>query len=79
MLQRMRRLLQRVGMSRQEAMLYGLHSLRRGGATAASRAGSPIRMIMEHGRWRSDTVREYTYADEDERWAVTADMTAAVR
>ena len=79
MLQRMRRLLQRVGLSRQDAMLYGLHSLRRGGAAAASRAGAPIRMIMEHGRWRSDSVREYTYADEEERWAVTAAMAAGAQ
>ena len=67
MLGRMRRLLQRMGMSAADAQLYGLHSLRRGGATAASRAGAPLRLIKEHGRWRSDTVREYTYADDAEQ------------
>ena len=28
-------------------------------------------MIMEHGRRRSDCVREYLYADDDERWAMS--------
>lgn len=76
MLGRMRRLLQRLGLTAEQAMLFGLHSLRRGGATAAARGGAPVRMIMEHGRWRSDCVRQYMYADEDERWQMAAVMVA---
>lgn len=79
MLARMRRLLQRVGLSEQQAKCFGLHSLRRGGATAASRSGQPLRMIMEHGRWTSDCVREYCYADEQERWGMAAAMLAGPR
>lgn len=76
MLGRLRRLLQSLGLTREQAMQYGLHSLRRGGATAAARSGAPLRMIAEHGRWRSDCVREYAYADEEERWGMTAAMVA---
>lgn len=42
-----------------DARLYGSHSLRRGFATAASRAGVPIAKIME-GRWASlSNIEEY--------------------
>lgn len=71
---RLQRLLQYMGLSQDQAKLYGLHSLRRGSATAAVRSGSSLRMVMEHGRWTSDCVREYVYADETERWGMTAVM-----
>ena len=36
------------------ANLFGLHSLRSGGATAAANAGVNDRLFKRHGRWRSD-------------------------
>ncbi len=53
---------------------YALHSLRRGGATAAAMRGIPIRMIKRHGRWRSDVVYLYTLVSDQEAWAVTQQM-----
>ena len=64
MLNRLRQALQGVGLTEQQARSFGLHSLRRGGATAAARAGASMRRIQEHGRWRSDAVRQYMYADD---------------
>jgi integrase len=41
------------------------HSLRRGLATSAARAGAPLQTIMRHGRWRQvNTVIEYIQASE---------------
>ena len=56
--------------------LFGLHSLRSGGATAASAAGVPERLIKIQGRWVSDVVRLYTCALPSERWQVSAAMQA---
>lgn len=42
---------------------YTLHSLRRGGATDASRLGASIQEIRQHGDWRSDAV--YSYLPHD--------------
>ena len=39
------------------AKLFGLHSLRSGGATAAANAGVNDRLFKRHGRWRSDKLR----------------------
>lgn len=38
---------------------YGSHSCRKGGCSAAVNAGLDMRLIMEHGRWKSDSVRRY--------------------
>ena len=38
---------------------YAGHSFRRGGATAMLLAGVPTSVIQRHGRWRSDTWRQY--------------------
>ena len=54
--------------------LFGLHSFRSGGATAASVAAVPERLIKAHGRWVSDVVRIYTYALPAERLEVSAAM-----
>ena len=45
---------------------YALHSLRRGGATAAVLAGIPIRLIKRQGRWRSDVAYLYTLVSDSE-------------
>lgn len=78
MLNRLRRALVAAGLTAEQAGLFGLHSLRRGGATAAARAGASMRMIQEHGRWRSDAVRQYMYADDGERWQMVAGMLSAL-
>jgi len=38
--------------------LYGLHSLRSGGATAAANRGVPDRLFKRHGRWRSEQAKD---------------------
>ena len=38
--------------------LFGLHSLRSGGATAAAIAGVNDRLFKRHGRWRSDKAKD---------------------
>ena len=37
--------------------LFGLHSLRSGGATAAANAGVNDRLFKRHGRWRTDKAK----------------------
>ena len=56
------------------SQLFGLHSLRSGGATAACAAGVSERMIKVHGRWVSDVVRLYMCALPSDRWAVSSAM-----
>ena len=38
--------------------MFGLHSLRSGGATAAARNGVPDRLFKNHGRWKSENVKD---------------------
>ena len=38
--------------------LFGLHSLRSGGTTAAANAGINDKLFKRHGRWRSDKARD---------------------
>lgn len=53
---------------------YGMHSLRRGGVTAAWEAGVDLEKIKAHGRWRSDAVRTYMQANRSIRLMVTNHM-----
>jgi integrase len=53
---------------------YAMHSLRRGGVTAAWEAGVDIAKIKAHGRWRSDAVRAYMQATRPIRLMVTSLM-----
>lgn len=73
MLGRLHRALAAEGLPSQ---LFGLHSLRSGGATAASIGGVPERLIKIQGRWVSDVVRLYTCALPSERWQASAAMQA---
>ena len=50
---------------------FGSHSLRRGGTTAAARAGIRTHVLMRHGRWTSDAVYLYVVDDGDMRASVT--------
>ena len=47
-----------------DTSLYGLHSLRIGGASAAANSDIPDRVIKKHGRWKSDKAKD-TYCRED--------------
>ena len=57
-----------------EASAYGMHSLRRGGATAAWENGIDRRLIMGHGRWRSDAIDVYLTASIIQRLRVSKNM-----
>ena len=47
-----------------DSKLYGLHSLRTGGASAAANNDLPDRVIKKHGRWKSEKAKD-TYCRED--------------
>ena len=44
--------------------LFGLHSLRSGGATSAANAGVPDRVFKRHKRWRSENVKDGYIKDD---------------
>ena len=55
-----------------DAQQYGLHSLRAGGATAATNAEIPDRLFKRHGRWRSENAKDGYVADSlESRLSVT--------
>ena len=55
-----------------DASLYGTHSARGGGATAAAELGVPDRLIKQHGRWRSDfMVQHYIRVNREHQLDVT--------
>ena len=41
-----------------DVSVFGVHSLRSGGATAAANAGVPDRHFKWHGRWKSETAKD---------------------
>ena len=51
--------LKAMGLSEKEDIRYGSHSLRKGGATAASAARVRMHLLKRHGRWKSDAVFIY--------------------
>ena len=53
--EQIRRLLKRIGLKLE---LYGLHSMRSGGASLAAALGLPDRLIMCHGGWRSESSKK---------------------
>jgi integrase len=73
---RLKKALQEAGVS--DPGLYSAHSLRRGGATHASKSGVSLRMVKVMGRWRSDVVREYLYASPGELWDAAAQLQAGL-
>ena len=46
------------------AKLFGLHSLRAGGATAAANAEVPDRLFKRHGRWSSENTKDGYVKDD---------------
>ena len=54
------------------AEVFGFHSLRAGGASAAANAGMSDRLFKRHGRWRSDNAKDgYIEDSMDSRLSVT--------
>jgi len=53
--------IKRIGL---DEKLFGLHSLRRGGATAAANRGVNDRLFQKHGRWKSVGVKD-GYVEDD--------------
>lgn len=53
---------------------YSSHSLRHGGATAASIGGVIERLIKAHGRWKSDCVRVYIHDSLQTKLSVSRAM-----
>ncbi|HWD08343.1 MAG TPA: integrase, partial [Actinomycetota bacterium] len=47
---------------------YRGHSLRRGGATAARRAGHDLVTIGRHGRWKEGSPVLLGYLEDSDRW-----------
>ena len=39
--------------------VFGMHSLRSGGVSAAANSGVSSNALKKHGRWRSDAVNRY--------------------
>ena len=44
--------------------MFGLHSLRAGGASAAANAGISDRLFKRHGRWKSDSAKDAYVKDK---------------
>jgi integrase len=53
--------------------LFGLHSLRAGGATLAANSGIPDRLFKRHGRWRSENAKD-AYIKDDIRSRLAVSM-----
>jgi site-specific recombinase XerD len=50
---------------------FGSHSCRKGGCTAASARGINIRILMRHGRWKSDAIFAYISNTLEEKLSVS--------
>ena len=51
-------LLEKIEQLGMDPSVFGMHSLRACGATAAARAGVADRLFKRHGRWRSETAKD---------------------
>ena len=51
-------LLEKISSLGMDPKLFGMHSLRAGGATAAANAGVPDRLFKRHGRWKSESAKD---------------------
>ena len=58
-----------------ETKLFGLHSLRVGGATAAANLGVNDRLFKKHGRWKSEKVKDrYIHESIEVKLIVTKNL-----
>ena len=60
-------LLEKVAQLGFDPALFGMHSLRAGGATAAANAGVEDRLFKRHGRWKSESAKDGYVKDSLER------------
>ena len=60
-------LLEKISQLGMDPQLFGMHSLRAGGATAAANAGVPDRLFKRHGRWRSESAKDGYVKDSVEK------------
>ena len=60
-------LLEKISQLGMDPPLFGMHSLRAGGATAAANAGVPDRLFKRHGRWRSESAKDGYVKDSVEK------------
>ena len=64
--------LEKLGLNKK---LFGLHSLRSGGATAAATAHVEDRLFKKHGRWKTDRAKDgYIKENISERLSVTKNL-----
>ena len=58
-----------------ETKLFGLHSLRAGGTTAAANLGVNDRLFKKHGRWKPQKVKDgYIHESIEEKLIVTKNL-----
>ena len=55
-----------------DSLLYGSHSCRIGGVTAAHKAGIDMTLIQQHGNWKSDVVYDYIQPSLNQQLSVTS-------
>ena len=60
-------LLEKIAELGMDPKLFGMHSLRAGGATAAANAGVNDRMFKRHDRWRSESAKDGYVKDSVEK------------
>ena len=60
-------LLAKIGQLGWETELFGMHSLRAGGATTAANAGVPDRLFKRHGRWKLEATKDGYIKDAAEK------------
>ena len=60
-------LLSKISQLGYDPTLFGMHSLRAGGATAAANAGVEDRLFKRHGLWKSETAKDGYVKDSMER------------
>jgi hypothetical protein len=57
----------------QNSKIYGLHSLRSGGASHLANKGVGEELIMQHGRWKTTVAKNrYVKRDFDQRLLVSS-------
>lgn len=54
-----------------DPMLYGSHSCRIGGVTAAHASGVDMTLVKQHGNWKSDVVFDYIQPTHEQQLSVT--------
>ena len=64
-------LLEKVAQLGFDPALFGMHSLRAGGATVAANAGVEDRLFKRHGHWKSESAKDGYVKDSQRRLKVS--------